>query len=229
MIKKSLQILKRNLSRPRGIDFESVYPVSDYFGDDRGTPIDRLYIDSFLAANRRLIKGRVLEVAEDTYSRKYGGAVDTMEVLHYEATPGATIIGDLSRPESLPEGWFDCFICTQTIHVIYNYQDAIRGAWRLLKPGGTLLCTLSGIAQISRYDMDRWGDYWRFTTLSAKRSFGDVFGPENVEVDFGGNCYAAINFLRGIAQEELDREKLAVKDANYPILITIIATKSINP
>jgi SAM-dependent methyltransferase len=226
MIKKSLQILKRNLTRPRGIDFESVYPVSDYYGDDRGTPVDRYYIDGFIAANRDLIRGRVLEVAEDTYSRKFGNAVVTSDVLHYEAgTPGATLIGDLSRPETLPDSRFDCFICTQTIHVIYNYMDAIRGAWRLLKPGGYLLCTLSGIAQISRYDMDRWGDYWRFTTLSAQRSFAEVFGDDNVTVDYGGNCYAAINFLRGIALEELDSAKLTVKDPNYPIVISILAIK----
>lgn len=226
MIKKSLQILKRNLSRPRGIDFESVYPVSDYYGDDRGTPVDRFYIDAFIASNRHLVKGRVLEVAENTYSRKYGTAVASCDVLHYEkGTPGATLIGDLSRPQTLPEDRFDCFICTQTIHVIYNYMDAIRGSARLLRPGGTLLCTLSGIAQISRYDMDRWGDYWRFTTLSAQRSFGEVFGNDNVAVDYGGNCYAAINFLRGIAIEELDKDKLTVKDANYPIVISIIATK----
>jgi SAM-dependent methyltransferase len=225
MIKKSLQILKRNLSRPRGIDFESVYPVSDYFGDDRGTPVDRLYIDSFLASSRDLIRGKVLEVAEDTYTKKYGHDVTATDVLHYEAVPGATLIGDLSKPATLPENRFDCFICTQTIHVIYNFQDAIRGAWRLLKPGGKLLCTLSGIAQISRYDMDRWGDYWRFTTLSAQRSFDDVFGAGKVIVDYGGNCYAAINFLRGIALEELDQKKLTIKDANYPIVITIIATK----
>jgi SAM-dependent methyltransferase len=226
MIKKSLQILKRNLSRPKGIDFESVYPVSDFYGDDRGTPVDRFYIDGFINDNRHRISGHVLEVAEDKYSRQYGNGIDSIDILHYEeGTPGATLIGDLSRPETLPEDRFDCFICTQTIHVIYNYQDAIRGARRLLKPGGILLCTLSGIAQISRFDMDRWGDYWRFTTLSAQRSFGEIFGAPNVTVDYGGNCYAAINFLRGIALEELDRHKLGVKDPNYPILITIIATK----
>jgi len=226
MIKKSLQILKRNLSRPRGIDFESVYPVSDFYGDDRGTPVDRYYIDGFINDNRHRIRGRVLEVAENTYSRQYGSGLDSMDVLHYEqGTPGATLIGDLSSPGTLPEDRFDCFICTQTIHVIYNYMDAICGARRLLRPGGVLLCTLSGIAQVSRYDMDRWGDYWRFTTLSAKRSFGEVFGLSNVAVDYGGNCYAAINFLRGIALEELDRKKLTVKDPNYPIVITIIATK----
>jgi len=188
--------------------------------------VDRFYIDAFIRANRHSIRGRVLEVAEDNYIRQYGSALDSMDILHYEeGTPGATLIGDLSRPATLPEDRFDCFICTQTIHVIYNYMDAIRGARQLLKPGGTLLCTLSGIAQISRYDMDRWGDYWRFTTLSAQRSFGEVFGAPNVTVDYGGNCYAAINFLRGIAFEELDRSKLDVKDPNYPIVITIIATK----
>ena len=226
MIKKSFQILKRNLSRPKGIDFESVYPVSDFYGDDRGTPVDRFYIDGFINDNRHRISGHVLEVAEDTYSRQYGNGIDSIDVLHYEeGTPGATLIGDLSRPDTLPEDRFDCFICTQTIHVIYNYQDAIRGARRLLKPGGVLLCTLSGIAQISRYDMDRWGDYWRFTTLSAQRSFGEIFGAPNVTVDYGGNCYAAVNFLRGIALEELDRNKLGGKEPNYPILITISATK----
>ena len=73
--------------------------------------------------------------------------------------------------------------------------------------------------------MDRWGDYWHFAALSAQRSFCDVFGAPMFTVDYGGNCYAAINFLRGIALEELDRNKLGVLDPNYPIVITIIATK----
>src|SRR5579872_1643843 len=209
MIKRSLQLLKRNLSRPRGIDFESAYPVSDYFGDDRGTPVDRFYIDAFLHHNRNLIRGRVLEVAEDTYSRKYGNHPDSIDVLHYERhTPGATLTGDLSRPETLPDSLFDCFICTQTIHVIYNYMDAIRGARQLLKPGGTLLCTLSGIAQISRYDMDRWGDYWRFTTLSAQRAFGDVFSKDSIVVQSYGNVLVAASFLYGLARQQLTSEEL---------------------
>ncbi len=228
MIKKSLQILKRNLSRPKGIDFESVYPVSDYYGDDRGTPIDRYYIEKFMAANKGLVQGNTLEVAESTYSKRYGTNILTIDVLHYEkGAPHATIIGDLTRPDTLPADRFDCFICTQTFHVIYNYMDAIRGAYRMLRPGGTLLATLSGIAQISRYDMDRWGDYWRFTTLSAQRSFEEVFGPSNVRADYYGNCYAAVNFLRGIALEEVRPEKLDEQDPNYPVLVTVVAKKQL--
>ncbi|HXB90953.1 MAG TPA: methyltransferase domain-containing protein [Puia sp.] len=228
MIKKSLQILKRNLSRPRGIDFESVYPVSDYYGDDRGTPIDRYYIEKFMSSNRELVQGNTLEVAESTYSKRYGTNLLTIDVLHYETgAPHATIIGDLTRPDELPADRFDCFICTQTFHVIYNYMDAIRGAYRMLRPGGTLLATLSGIAQISRYDMDRWGDYWRFTTLSAQRSFEEVFGPSNVMAGYYGNCYAAVNFLRGIALEEVRPAKLDERDPNYPVLVTIVAKKQV--
>jgi hypothetical protein len=226
MIKKSLQILKRNLSRPKGIDFESLYPVSDYFGDDRGTPIDRYYIEKFMDANKGQVKGHILEVAENTYSLQYGTRVRSMDVLHYEkGAPHATVIGDLTQPDTLPVERFDCFICTQTFHVIYKYMDAIRGAYQVLKPGGVLLATLSGIAQISRYDMDRWGDYWRFTTLSARLCFEEVFGPSNVTADYYGNCYAAVNFLRGIALEEVDIEKLDQKDPNYPVLVTIVARK----
>jgi hypothetical protein len=141
--------------------------------------------------------------------------------------PHATIIGDLTRPDTLPADRFDCFICTQTFHVIYNYMDAIRGAYRMLRPGGTLLATLSGIAQISRYDMDRWGDYWRFTTLSAQRSFEEVFGSSHVKADYYGNCYAAVNFLRGIALEEVIPEKLDERDPNYPVLVTVVAKKQL--
>jgi hypothetical protein len=226
MIKKSLQILKRNLSKPKGIDFDAEFPVSDFFGDDRGKPIDRYYIENFLESKKHLITGNVLEVAESTYSKRFGQQPQSIDVLHYEAgSAGVTIVGDLSKPETLPENKFDCFICTQTFHVIYKYMHAIEGAYKMLKPGGTLLATLSGIAQISRYDMDRWGDYWRFTTLSAKLSFEEIFGVSNVDADYYGNCYAAINFLRGISVEEVTVSKLDSKDPNYPVIVTIVATK----
>ncbi len=88
-----------------------------------------------------------------------------------------------------------------------------------------MLATVSGISQISQYDAERWGDYWRFTPQSVKRMIGDVFGGDNIQVDYFGNCYAATNSLRGISIEELDKEKLNFKDADYPVIITIVATK----
>jgi SAM-dependent methyltransferase len=226
MVKKSLQLLKRTFTRPRGLDIDSVYPVSVWLGEDRGTPIDRYYIEKFLHNNREHIHGKALEVANDKYIRKFGSGTTSLDVLHpIHGTHGATIIGDLTNPSSLPEGKFDCFVCTQTIHVIYKFMDAIKGAYRILRPGGVMLATLGAIAQISEFDMDRWGDYWRFTTRSAKLSFEEVFGVENVDVSYYGNCLTAVSLLRGIAVEEIPSRNLDIQDRNYPVIITIVARK----
>ena len=88
-----------------------------------------------------------------------------------------------------------------------------------------MLATVPGISQISEYDMVRWGDYWRYTTLSIKKSFEEVFGKENVEVDFYGNVLASIAFLEGISAEELTKEELFFKDENYQLTIVIKARK----
>ncbi|MEJ7912486.1 MAG: methyltransferase domain-containing protein [Chitinophagaceae bacterium] len=125
----------------------------------------------------------------------------------------------------MPANTIDCFVCTQTFNFIYNFADAIRGAHHVLKPGGYLLATVSGPCQVSRYDMDRWGDYWRFTTLSAQKTFDAVFGEGNVEVDYFGNCLAAVSLIRGIAAEELQVADLDTKDPDYQVTITITARK----
>lgn len=227
VIDKIKKILKRNLTHRAGWrDLRSVEPVSRYFGCDRGTPVDRYYIEKFLQKNASAIKGSVLEVADSHYSKKFGTAVRAYEVLHVDASnPSATIVGDLSRPDTLPEGCVDCFICTQTFNFIYDFKAAIAGARRVLKPGGVLLATLAGVSQISRYDMDRWGDYWRFTTASAKRAFGEVFGDGAVEVESFGNVLAAVALLEGISAEELTRPELERADADYQVIITVKASR----
>src|SRR5258708_1276969 len=42
-------------------DFVRTRPISTSFGFDRGTPIDRYYIENFLGRNAGDIRGRVLE------------------------------------------------------------------------------------------------------------------------------------------------------------------------
>ena len=225
-LKKIIHSGKRHINPPNWHNLRSTIPVSAVFGLDRGTPIDRYYIEEFLETNKALIRGDVLEVAESHYSKKFGTNIESFEILHYNnENPLATIIGDLTKKQTLPVNKIDCFICTQTFHFIYNFKDAIHGAHHLLKKGGILLATLAGISQISRYDMDRWGDYWRFTILSAAKSFGEVFGEGQVTVNYFGNVLSTIAFLEGISAEELLPEELNYKDENYQMLITIVATK----
>lgn len=47
-------------------------PLSEHWGRDRGTPLDRLYIKAFLAAHARDIRGDVLEVTDATYTKRFG-------------------------------------------------------------------------------------------------------------------------------------------------------------
>ena len=202
-------------------------PISAKFGFDRGTPIDRYYIEKFLQNNSGHIQGKVLEISESTYSKKYGKEITSFEILHYDTSNRhATIIGDLTESTTLPENTMDCFICTQTLNVIYEVKKAIAGSHYLLQSNGVLLVTVPCISQVSRYDMDRWGEYWRFTDLSAKLLFEECFGKGNVEIETFGNVLAAKSFLDGLAVEDLpDTTLLDVVDKDYPIIIGIKAVK----
>ena len=202
-------------------------PISRVFGLDRGLPIDRYYVENFLGAHAEDIRGNVLEIGDDTYTRKFGGnRVTKSDVLHVsEGNPKVTIVADLTKADHVPSNTFDCIIFTQTLQFIYDVRAALQHLYRILKPGGVLLATFPGISQISRYDMNRWGDYWRFTILSARRLFEEVFPPENVEVQAYGNVLTAVAFLHGLAAEELKQEELDYHDPDYEVLITVRAVK----
>jgi hypothetical protein len=74
--------------------------------------------------------------------------------------------------------------------------------------------------------MDRWGDFWRFTSLSARRLFEENFSAEDVTVHAYGNVFAAIAFLEGLALEELKPEELDHSDRDYELLIAVRAVKA---
>lgn len=218
--------LKRLWSKPDWHNLKTVKPISRSFGFERGTPIDRIYIEDFLGKQKNHITGNTLEIAEDYYSKKFGVNVQKHEILHATAdNTNATIIGDLADINTLPKDRIDCFICTQTLNFIYDFKKAIQGGRHLLKKNGVMLVTVAGISQISRYDMDRWGDFWRFNTLSMLTAFEEVFGKGQVEVDFYGNVLAATALLQGISAEELSQEELFFKDDDYQVTIVIKATK----
>jgi len=212
-------------------DLSRTQPVSRLFGIDRGKPIDRYYIEKFLSAHSNDIRGRVLEIAENTYSRKFAdkksNEIHVFETLQFDGTgKPSTIVADLTKPASLPESRYDCFICTQTYNFIYDVRQAIAGTCHLLKNEGIVLATVAGISQVSRYDMDRWGDYWRFTGKSVLKLFEDVFGEGNVEIVTFGNVLAATALLQGLSVEDLpDQSLLDEVDPDYPVIIGVKAKK----
>ena len=226
-MKKYVRLFFQNTRRPIVFNRVSTKPISNDFGLSRGTPIDRYYIESFLRENALDVKGTALEIAESTYTRQFNHGITSFEILHVDrSNRKATIIGDLTQPETLPDKTVDCFICTQTLNFIFDVRKAIEGCFKLLKDGGVFLGTVSGISQISRYDMNRWGDYWRFTDLSLKKLFAEYFREENISIQMFGNVFAANAFLQGLALEDIeDKSLLNVRDIDYQVTLGIRAVR----
>lgn len=209
-------------------NLKTTKPLSYDFGFDRGGAIDRYYIEKFLEENKLLVKGRVLEVAENTYTLRFGeGRLAKSDVLHlHEGAPGATIAGDLSNEARLPiaDNTFDCIILTQTLHFIYDFQSAVRQCFRILKPGGVLLMTVPGITPI---DPGEWGKnwLWAFNKQSMQMVMAKNF-PSPCEINTFGNVFSATAFLWGAGINEIEKgELLDTVDPSYPIVVTVKAVK----
>ncbi len=144
------------------------------------------------------VTGRVMEIGDDEYTRRFGADVQRSDILHVSAdNPDASLVGDLATGEGVPVGSYDCVICTQTLNVIYDVRAATRTLHDALAPGGVLLLTVAGICQAARPDRDAWGDYWRFTSLSVRRMLEEQFEPPDVRVEAYGNLAAASSSSRG--------------------------------
>jgi SAM-dependent methyltransferase len=208
-------------------DLGRLEPPSRLMGLDRGTPVDRWYIERFLAANAARIRGRVIEVADDRYTRQFGGdRVTEHGVLHaVQGNSAATLVGNLETGEGIPEARFDCAIVTQVLECVFDVGAAVRQLHRLLAPGGTALVTVPAIAPVSRYDAERWGEYWHFSEQSVSRLFVPVFGAANVRVESHGNHAAAHACIAGMAAAELSEGQLTAHDADYPVVVTVVATR----
>jgi len=200
-------------------------PLSDHWGMERGTPIDRHYIARFLDAHRDDIRGHALEVKDSGYVDMFGAAVTRVDVLDIDRTnSAATIVADLCSADAVPSDEFDCIVLTQTLQFIFDVTAAIRHLHRMLRPGGVLLTTVPSIIRSDRVLGNQ--DYWRFTTTTCRRLFGETFGDQYVDVGSFGNVLAAVAFLMGMAREELSRGELDTHDDRFPVLITVRVVKA---
>jgi SAM-dependent methyltransferase len=198
-------------------------PVTSNWGYSRGTPIDRWYIERFLDAHRNDIRGRVLEIKSDDYIRRFGSAVEQVDILDYEETnERATIVADLEQADDVPDAIFDCFVLTQTLHLIFDVRAGLRQCWRILKPGGVLLVTVPANNKVDFHVTD----YWRFTQTGLTRAVSEVFGPSSFEIGVHGNSCVTAGFLTGLAAEEFDTGELESHDERFPLVLTCRAVRA---
>jgi SAM-dependent methyltransferase len=200
-------------------------PLSDQWGKERGTPVDRYYIERFLQENRERIRGRVLEVKDARYTRQFGAEVSRSDVLDIDdRNTDATIVTDLAAADDVEAALFDCFILTQTLQYVFDFGAALQHVHRILRPGGTALCTVPVVNRIGRLEAE--SEYWRFTPAACKTLFEHAFSQGEVEVNGHGNVLTCVAFLMGMAAEELKAEELDADDPFFPLLVTVRATKA---
>ena len=225
---KKLFFDKNNQIKPvRWGGLRKIKPVSKIFGYDRGQSINRYYIEKFINSHKNSITGHVLEFGDNRYTTKYGSYnIIKSDVIHpINEKKEVTIISDIVQSDNISDNSFDCIICIQTLQFIFDFDKAIENLYRILKPGGVLLCSMSGISQISRYDMERWGEYWRFTDASTKRIFEKYFKNNECIINTYGNVLVATAYLQGLSSSELTVDELDYIDPDYQAFITVRAKK----
>jgi SAM-dependent methyltransferase len=217
--------LRSRLAYVRWLVSDRTQPLSGNWGFDRGTPIDRWYIERWLAAEAHHIQGSVLEAMDSRYTDRFGTGVTSSHVLDVDpANRRATFVADLEQPDQFSEAAFDCIVLTQTLHYVYDLRSAVASIHRALRRGGVCLAT---VPLVSRLDpaVPPGGEYWRMTAAACSRLFGERFGAGNVEVSEWGNARTASAFLIGLAAEELSEPQLSARDRYFPIITTVRAVR----
>jgi SAM-dependent methyltransferase len=211
---RRLPLARRAVLTARFGDLRRARPLTEW-GDQRGAPVDRWYIERFLWGHAEVVTGHVLEVKEDLYASALGAAsVDVLDIDPDNAR--ATVVGDLCEPATLAGRAFDAAVVTQTLQYVSDPVAALRNLLQSLQPGGALLVTVPCSARV-----DGPADLWRWTPSGLGRQLRAALGGSSADVEVSGlgNCLAARGFLFGLAAEDLDPAALEVRDPAYPMVI----------
>ncbi len=221
------QFIRRIIKLPYFYFLSSnIKPASNFYGIDRGKPIDRFYIEKFLEENKSFITGNCLEVLNNDYTIKYGeGKIIKSDVIDIESgNKNANIIDDLRDLKKISDNTYDCIILTQVFQFIDDVESAISECYRILKKDGTLLATMPSISRIDCVAGEK-GDFWRFTKAGAKYLFQKKFEKKMTDIKSKGNSKVGIYFYTGFAQEDISTKILLKDDENFPLIITVKAQK----
>ena len=207
----------RGLERPSWGNLRRVMPISTSYGFDRGTPIDRYYVDKFFRAQRSLVTGRVLEIQTRDHTRRYGTAVTASDTLDISPEFRPTYQCDLARASMVPDGSYDCFLLPNTLCFLRDLDAALREARRIVRRGGTILASVPGFVPLTP-DV---ADYWHASAEGWRVVAARVWPDCETAIESYGNCLAAAAAMYGIAAEELSDAELDAQDPRYPVLVTI--------
>jgi SAM-dependent methyltransferase len=218
-----LRVLARGHDLPRWGNLRRTQPFSTQFGFDRGTPVDRYYIERFFRKHAEYIQGDVLEIQSSGYTRRYGRDVRLAHSVDIDPRHQPTIVCDLADSASaLPSARYDCFLLPSTPQHLRQPEAALRHALRVVKPGGTILATCAGLLPL----IPDGPDYWHLSAAGWEEVTARVWSDCEVRVQSFGNCLSAVAAMLGLALEELTPAELDVNDPRYPVVVTLWCRKS---
>ena len=217
-----LRCVLRHYDLPRWGNLRRTVPFSHTFGFERGTPVDRHYLHRFLAAHCALIRGDVLEVQTDSYSKRFGRDVRRADTFDIVPQFRPTYLCDLAHCEQvMPDAAYDCVLLPNTLQHLRELEACLRNLLRVVRPGGAILASAAGSIPLTA-DV---ADYWRLSPAGWRELLSASWRGEELTVMGYGNCLAATAAQMGLAAEELTEAELDVNDPRYPVLTTILCRK----
>jgi SAM-dependent methyltransferase len=202
-------------------------PITNDWGYSRGLPVDRVYIERFLARHKHDIRGHVLEIGDDTYTWRFGeervAKSTTLDIRRDNSK--AMIVADLTDAPHIPDDTFDCVILTQVLVLIRDFESALRTVSRILKPHGVALITIPGITQISADTAESAAWSWSFYPETFRSFVSRYFDRQNLIVESYGNVKTTIAFLAGLARDDLAPDDFEHNDCRYPLIVGVRAIK----
>ena len=197
----------------------NVLPYSRNFGLERGSPIGRYYVESFLRENSGSIAGYCLEFGEPRY-KSYFPRATKYEITDVVSRPGVHYVCDIHEPQGMPKNYFNAVICTQVFEHLAYPEKAARSLFDLMAPGGVLLLTAPFINPVHYVPTD----FRRFTPECLEMIIQDA-GFVVETVSYGGNSLVSTGSLLGMVQEDFSTAELEKKDPVYPYNILVRARK----
>lgn len=217
-----LRTIARRYPIPRWGNMRRVTPFSNYFGFERGTPVDRFYVAAFFTAHRSEITGRVLEIQSTDHIERFGVGVTTAHSIDINPAFKPTFCCDLAQAQNvIASESYDCFLLPNTLAHVRDLEPALQNAYRVLAPGGVILATCPGFVPL----IPDGDDFWHLSAAGWRYVFENACPESILDVESHGNCLTAVAAMYGLAHEELTPNELTHNDWRYPVLVTVSCRK----
>jgi hypothetical protein len=221
LFERGLLTVPRGRARPE--HFARSGPLCPMFGYSRGTPIDRYYLNDFLAGIKDAVVGRTLEIGGRAGNRASYGFQRTTDYLTMDADPnaGAAITADAHNRLACPARSFDSIVIINVLEHCARPWEVVENMHDWLAPSGKVFCLVPTAQRVHSIPKD----YWRMLPDALESLFHRY---RILQLTSYGNLQTSSASLLGIAAEELAPEALSHRDFRYPVVTCIVAQKTGN-